>query len=144
MNRILLVCGAAGILGLAGPALAQRDDFDVTLEVLDDVSDVDAVILSLEEERDELERRETGERDVERERDARDERADVERELERDFERDRGRELDGDEDDRDAVIEDRDIERERDAERNEERDELDREVGEREALEVRERELAAI
>lgn len=132
MRKRILMVGAAGLLAMAAtPVFAQGRDFDVTLEVLDDVSDIDAVILTLEDERDELERRESDQRDAERERDSADARADLEREFERDFERDRERELDGREDDRDAVIEDRDIERER--------DELERELEEEErgTLEVR-------
>lgn len=45
------VARAAAVLIACGPlslALADADGFDVTMEVLDDISDIDAVILSLE------------------------------------------------------------------------------------------------
>ena len=97
----------------AGPALAQTETIDVTLEVLDDVSDIDAVVMRLEDARDrdedrdrrideERERedfdssvrdaegeRERRERDDETERNERRELQNEERDLEVDFERER-------------------------------------------------------
>jgi hypothetical protein len=95
--------------GLSAPVFAQNEAFEVTLEVLDDVSEIDAVVLRLEnedrrnvedreqrqEERerefaaDERERREADlvRRDFEREADERRESDLEERDIERDFER---------------------------------------------------------
>lgn len=42
------LCGAAAV-----PVIAQQRDVQITMEVLDDVSDIDAVILALEDERQE-------------------------------------------------------------------------------------------
>ena len=43
-----LVCAGFALLVLASPAFAQNDDeLEVTLQVLDDVADIDGVVLSV-------------------------------------------------------------------------------------------------
>jgi sirohydrochlorin ferrochelatase len=109
---LILLAGLAGLAG-AGQTWAQSATIDVTLEVLDDVSEIDAVVLRLEDareadedrtrrvdeerERDEFDRsvrdaeteRETRDREVETDRDERRELQNEEEDLEAEFERDR-------------------------------------------------------
>jgi hypothetical protein len=49
MNRVYVLLAVAAVLGCPA-AFAQQDDVEVTLRVLDDVSDVEGVVLSIEEE----------------------------------------------------------------------------------------------
>lgn len=117
-ERIMKSLATVVALGLAGAVFAQSETIDVTLEVLDDVSQIDAVVMRLEEarerdedrervrdeerEREELQRsardagaeREQRERDVAVERDARRELQNEEQDLAVEFERDRAREAD--------------------------------------------------
>jgi hypothetical protein len=51
MKRMLSVASAV-LVAWSAQAVAQEDEFDVTFEVLDDVSGIDAVLLRLEERRD--------------------------------------------------------------------------------------------
>jgi hypothetical protein len=49
MSRVHVLLAVTAMLGGA-PAFAQEDDVEVTLQVLDDVSDVEGVVLAVEEE----------------------------------------------------------------------------------------------
>lgn len=116
LERLLLPLTALAGLAVAVPALAQPEPIDVTLEVLDDVSEIDAVVMRLEDARGRNEERERNvdearERD-ELERTVRDAGAERDR-LERDsaVERDEHRELQNEEEDLEAEF---DRERERD------------------------------
>jgi len=112
MKRKTGVVAIGMLLGLvAGQAMAQDDVFEVTLEVLDDVADVDGVVLILEEQ-------------DRRERDARSEEEDGRRRAEERDARERDEGLEGDtaesdfagerDERREEQIEDRDLERDRD------------------------------
>lgn len=115
MTQRPFVSRTGGLLALlAGAALAQDGELAVTMEVLDDVGDVDAVFLSLETPRGGAEpaardsgRASDGRAGLER---------DTERSFERSFERDTERDDAGRAVERDALVEDRDVEREREAE----------------------------
>jgi hypothetical protein len=48
MNRVHVLLTVTAVLGC--PAAFAQDDVEVTLQVLDDVSDIEGVILSIEEE----------------------------------------------------------------------------------------------
>jgi len=112
MRRKSGVAALGVLLGLvSGQAMAQDDVFEVTLEVLDDVTDVDGVVLILEEQdRRERAARSEDEQDERRavERDAREQDEGLERgTAERDFEGERDER-------REERVEDRDLERDRD------------------------------
>jgi len=52
LKLTVLALAALGSLLCAGGAAFAQEDFEVTLEVLDDISDVEGVMLILEEDRD--------------------------------------------------------------------------------------------
>ena len=97
MKRICGVLAAAALGGAAAQALAQGE-LDVTLQVLDDVADIEGVLLEVEEESE----RAAG-RDAEGERDAPPSAGETSRELEPERELEREQTLEGEREDFDVA-----------------------------------------
>jgi hypothetical protein len=118
-RKALLSLAIALTMGCATTAFAQDDDLSgVTLRVLDDVSDIDAVVIAIREERHEGEshdgERTDGEAGGDHEESDGADRGDGEDDLADADREDRGRhDLEGeDHDERESDLEDHDVERE--------------------------------